>query len=104
VRQLTPYQFTAKLFLVAGLSRCQRDYCCEGSGKFSDIAVSAMMLRIAEQFAYRDHAIGLVTGDSLGQVASQNFAKYECGWSGGKLALYRPLAATISRTLSRWRE
>jgi len=70
VRQLTPYQFTAKLFLVP-FEPLQRDIVAKAPANFRILLYRRLMLRIAEQFAYRDHAIGLVTGDSLGQVASQ---------------------------------
>jgi thiamine biosynthesis protein ThiI len=50
-----------------------------------------LMLRIAEQLAYRDKANGIVTGDSLGQVASQTLQNMNAVGAAAKLALHRPL-------------
>ena len=91
VRQLTPYQFTAKLFLVP-FEPLQRDIVAKAPANFRILLYRRLMLRIAEQFAYRDHAIGLVTGDSLGQVASQTLQNMNAVGAAAKLALYRPLA------------
>lgn len=91
VRQLVPYQFTAKLFLVP-FEPLQRDIVAKAPASFRILLYRRLMLRIAEQFAYRDHAIGLVTGDSLGQVASQTLQNMNAVGAATKLALYRPLA------------
>jgi tRNA uracil 4-sulfurtransferase len=91
VRQLVPYQFTAKLFLVP-FEPLQRDIVAKAPANFRILLYRRLMLRIAEQFAYRDHAIGLVTGDSLGQVASQTLQNMNAVGAAAKLALYRPLA------------
>jgi tRNA uracil 4-sulfurtransferase len=90
VRQLVPYQFTAKLFLVP-FEPLQRDIVAKAPANFRILLYRRLMLRIAEQFAYRDHAIGLVTGDSLGQVASQTLQNMNAVGAAAKLALYRPL-------------
>ena len=91
VRQLVPYQFTAKLFLVP-FEPLQREIVDKGPPSFRILLYRRLMLRIAEQFAYRDHALGLVTGDSLGQVASQTLHNMNAVGAAAKLALYRPLA------------
>lgn len=91
VRQLVPYQFTAKLFLVP-FEPLQRDIVAKAPANFRILLYRRLMLRIAEQFAHRDHAIGLVTGDSLGQVASQTLQNMNAVGAAAKLALYRPLA------------
>lgn len=91
VRQLVPYQFTAKLFLVP-FEPLQRDIVAKAPANFRILLYRRLMLRIAERFAHRDHAIGLVTGDSLGQVASQTLQNMNAVGAAAKLALYRPLA------------
>jgi thiamine biosynthesis protein ThiI len=91
VRQLVPYQFTAKLFLVP-FEPLQREIVDKAPANFRILLYRRLMLRIAEQFAYRDHALGLVTGDSLGQVASQTLHNMNAVGAAAKLALYRPLA------------
>jgi tRNA uracil 4-sulfurtransferase len=49
------------------------------------------MLRIAERLALREKSKGLVTGDSLGQVASQTLRNLQAVGSIARLPLYRPL-------------
>jgi tRNA uracil 4-sulfurtransferase len=51
-----------------------------------------MMLRIAERIARREHALGLVCGDSLGQVASQTLHNMAAVGAATRMPLYRPLA------------
>ena len=62
-----------------------------GLTKKSSNEFQALAQRIAEQLAYRDHANGLVTGDSLGQVASQTLQNMNAVGAAAKLALHRPL-------------
>src|SRR5260370_37410726 len=49
------------------------------------------MLRMAERVALRGGAKGVVTGDSLGQVASQTLQNMQAVGSVAKLPVYRPL-------------
>jgi thiamine biosynthesis protein ThiI len=49
------------------------------------------MLRIAERLALREKSKGLVTGDSLGQVASQTLRNLQSVGGVARLPLYRPL-------------
>ena len=90
VRQLVPYQFTAKLFLVP-FEPLQRDIVANAPAKFRILLYRRLMLRIAEQLAYRDKANGIITGDSLGQVASQTLQNMNAVGAAAKLALHRPL-------------
>lgn len=50
-----------------------------------------MMLRIAEQIAQREHAQALITGDSLGQVASQTLQNLNVESQAVDLPIIRPL-------------
>lgn len=52
-----------------------------------------MMMRIAEAIAARLHAAALVTGDSLGQVASQTIANLAAVEAASRLPVLRPLIA-----------
>jgi thiamine biosynthesis protein ThiI len=90
VRQLVPYQFTAKLFLVP-FEPLQREIVDKAPANFRILLYRRLMLRIAEQLAYRDKANGIVTGDSLGQVASQTLQNMNAVGAAAKLALHRPL-------------
>ena len=49
------------------------------------------MLRIAERIAYREDAHGIITGDSISQVASQTLQNMEAVSSVATLPIYRPL-------------
>jgi thiamine biosynthesis protein ThiI len=51
-----------------------------------------MMLRIAERIARSGRSLGLVTGDSLGQVASQTLHNMAAVGDAIRMPLYRPLA------------
>jgi thiamine biosynthesis protein ThiI len=55
------------------------------------LVVRRMMLRIAEALCRRDRAGGLVTGDSLGQVASQTLESLAAVGEVAELPLLRPL-------------
>ena len=70
VRQLVPYQFHAKLYRVP-FEAIQREIVRYASEDFRVLLYRRMMLRIAGALAQRDRSLALVTGDSLGQVASQ---------------------------------
>src|SRR5262249_55612859 len=50
-----------------------------------------LMLRIAEKLAYRNHALGMVVGDSLAQVASQTLQNMGAVGAVARLPVYRPL-------------
>jgi thiamine biosynthesis protein ThiI len=53
-----------------------------------------MMLRIAEVLARREHALALVSGDSLGQVASQTLQNMVAVGAAARMPLFRPLVGT----------
>ena len=52
-----------------------------------------MMMRIASQVAVTHKAKALVTGESLGQVASQTLENLSCIDAAGSLPILRPLIA-----------
>ncbi len=55
------------------------------------IIMRRYMMRIAEYFANKEGSLGLVTGESLGQVASQTMESLLCTDSVVTLPIYRPL-------------
>jgi thiamine biosynthesis protein ThiI len=55
------------------------------------IIMRRYMMRIAEHFAEQDGALGLITGESIGQVASQTAHSLLCTNAVCKLPVYRPL-------------
>ena len=55
------------------------------------IIMRRYMMKIAEHFADSRGALGLVTGESIGQVASQTMASLACTDAACELPVYRPL-------------
>ena len=49
------------------------------------------MMRIAEKLAEQENCLGLVTGESIGQVASQTLAKLAVTNQVCSMPVYRPL-------------
>ena len=67
---LTSYQLYSRLYLVP-FGEIQRQIVLKAPGPIRVVLYRRMMMRISEAFAERENAWALVTGDSLGQVASQ---------------------------------
>jgi thiamine biosynthesis protein ThiI len=90
VERLVPWQFTARLYLVP-FEPLQREIAAAASEPFRILLYRRLMLRIAERIALRGGARGLITGDSLGQVASQTLQNMQSVGSIARLPVYRPL-------------
>jgi tRNA uracil 4-sulfurtransferase len=91
-RELNRYQPPAGLHLIA-LGAAQRQLATAGAGRFQVIAQRRLMLRTAAALAARTGAQALVTGDSLGQVASQTLANLITTDQASALPVLRPLVA-----------
>ena len=91
VSKLVPYQFTAKLYLVP-FEPIQREIVRSAPESYRLLLYRRMMLRIAEKLAHREHAIALIVGDSLGQVASQTLHNMVSVGEAARLPVFRPLA------------
>jgi len=91
VGRLVPWQFTAKLYLVP-FEPLQREIAAFAPEAFRILLYRRLMLRIAERIALRGRSKGLITGDSLGQVASQTLQNMHAVGSIARLPVYRPLA------------
>jgi tRNA uracil 4-sulfurtransferase len=93
-RQLVRYQFHAKLYRVP-FEAIQREIVRYAPEDYRVLLYRRMMLRIAEVLARRDHALALVTGDSLGQVASQTLRNLVAvDAAAERLPVFRPLIGT----------
>ena len=90
VRQLTPYQFRARLYCIP-FEGIQREIARYAPENFRILLYRRMMLRIAELVAKRERALALVTGDSLGQVASQTLRNLVAVEQAAALPVFRPL-------------
>jgi len=91
VRTLTPYQFTSRLYLVS-FDAVQRQIVAAAPESFRLLLYRRMMARLAREIARTEHAMGLVTGDSISQVASQTLHNLAAIDHGLDLPVYRPLA------------
>jgi tRNA uracil 4-sulfurtransferase len=90
LEKLVPWQGSAKLYLVP-FEPLQREIVGRADESFRTLLYRRLMLRIAERLALREKSKGLVTGDSLGQVASQTLRNLQAVGSIARLPLYRPL-------------
>ncbi|MBZ5694564.1 MAG: tRNA 4-thiouridine(8) synthase ThiI [Acidobacteriia bacterium] len=93
VRALVPYQFRAKLYRVP-FEAIQREIVRAAPEGVRILLYRRMMLRIADAFARRDRALALVTGDSLGQVASQTLRNLVAVDAVARMPVFRPLIGT----------
>jgi len=89
-RRLTFFQHTSKLFLVP-LDPIQREIVRGAPEQVRILLYRRMMLRIAERLAARDSCRALVTGDSLGQVASQTLPNMVAVGDAARMPVFRPL-------------
>ncbi|MCP9452646.1 MAG: tRNA 4-thiouridine(8) synthase ThiI [Nitrospira sp.] len=67
---LTTYQYRSRLYIVP-FGEIQREIIFHTPAPFRVVLYRRMMLRIAEHLASRERCWAVVTGESLGQVASQ---------------------------------
>lgn len=86
----TGYQSYARLHLVA-FGEIQREIVAAVPRPFRVVLYRRMMLRIAEALARESGALALVTGESLGQVASQTLENMTVIGTATALPVLRPL-------------
>ncbi|MGK5501226.1 tRNA uracil 4-sulfurtransferase ThiI, partial [Streptomyces sp. URMC 125] len=90
VRELTRHQPGARLYVVP-LGTAQRALATAGAGRYQVVAQRRLMVRTAAELARRTGAGALVTGDSLGQVASQTLSNIATVDEASPLPVLRPL-------------
>src|SRR5207245_7649453 len=91
VRQLVPWQFTVRLYLVP-FEPLQREIVRGAPESYRLLLYRRLMLRIAERLATTERAQALVSGDSLGQVASQTLQNMVAVGDAVRMPVFRPLA------------
>ena len=89
---LTRYQLRSRLYLVP-FGELQRQLTMTVPGDLRVIVYRRMMLRIAERIGRRVHARALVTGEVVGQVASQTLDNINVIAGAAHLPILRPLIA-----------
>jgi len=87
---LSRYQQQSRLYLIPFAS-LQQSIALSVNPRFRVIAYRRMMVRIAESIAKKERASGLVTGDSLGQVASQTLENLATVGDVATIPILRPL-------------
>jgi thiamine biosynthesis protein ThiI len=93
VERLTEWQYASRLFLVP-FGEIQREIVLAVPGPARVVVYRRMMVRIAEALARQVGAEALVTGESLGQVASQTLANIARIDEAASMPVFRPLIGT----------
>ena len=89
-RRLTEWQYESRLLLVP-FGEIQREVVLSVPGPARVVVYRRLMVRIAEALARREGALALVTGESLGQVASQTLENIARIDEAAVLPILRPL-------------
>ena len=87
---LTASLYESRLYVIP-FGEIQREIVVNTPAPFRVVLYRRMMLRIAEALAKREQCWGLVTGDSLGQVASQTPENLSVIGEVAELPILRPL-------------
>ena len=87
---LTRHQFNSRLYLVP-FGEIQRQIVASVARPLRVVLYRRMMLRIAEAIARKEKAKALLTGESLGQVASQTLDNIAVIERAARLPILRPL-------------
>lgn len=87
---LASWQLSARLFLVA-FGEIQRQVVLAVPGPLRVVIYRRLMLRIADRIARDHHAQALVTGEVIGQVASQTLENLSVIAGATRLPILRPL-------------
>jgi thiamine biosynthesis protein ThiI len=90
VRHLTRFQYASRLFLVP-FGPLQQAIVANCPAPLRVVLYRRFMVRIAEHIAHRQRAKALVTGDSLGQVASQTLDNLAVVNAAATMPVLRPL-------------
>lgn len=90
VKILSPYQGSSKLYLIP-FAPLQQQIVAHTPAPLRVILYRRSMVKIAEKIALREKARALITGDNLGQVASQTLSNMACVDKAASLPILRPL-------------
>lgn len=90
VQILTAYQYRSRLYVVP-FGEIQREIVAHAPAPYRVVLYRRLMVRIAGELAQREQCWGLVTGDSLGQVASQTPENLSVIEEAAELPMLRPL-------------
>ncbi len=90
VQTLTAHQYRSKLLIVP-FGEIQREIVAQAPAPYRVVLYRRLMVRIASELAQREGCWALVTGDSLGQVASQTPENLSVIEEAAEFPVLRPL-------------
>ena len=94
IKVLNRYQFSSKLYLVPFLDIQKEISVKSENARFRVVLYRRFMMRIAQKIAEKEESGALVTGDSLGQVASQTLENIGVISQATTMPIFRPLIGT----------
>ncbi len=93
VKKLCAYQITSKLYIVP-FAFWQKQIVMKIPSDYRMLITRRLMLKISQQVAKKQKYLGLVTGDSLGQVASQTLENLSAVYAGTDILKLNPLSGS----------
>ncbi|MDO4459595.1 MAG: tRNA uracil 4-sulfurtransferase ThiI [Clostridia bacterium] len=93
LKKVSEYCGRIKMYIVnfTEIQEQIRDFCPE---ELSTVIMRRFMMRVSEKIAREEECHALITGESLGQVASQTMQAIECTDACAGLPVFRPLIGT----------
>lgn len=88
LRQYNPYPMELWLISLLNIQQQVKEHCTE---RYRTILYRRFMMRIAEEICRRFHSKAIVTGEALGQVASQTISNIAAIEGLTKTPIFRPL-------------
>jgi thiamine biosynthesis protein ThiI len=90
IKRLNDYQIVSKTYIIP-FSQVQKEIIKKVDAKQRYLFYKFLMLKIAERIAEKEKCKALITGDSLGQVASQTLENISCMNSLITIPIFMPL-------------
>jgi tRNA uracil 4-sulfurtransferase len=98
VKKLSSFQGKSVLYLVP-FDEIQKEIMLNSKEKFRVLLYRRFMMRIAEEITKKEKAKAIITGESLGQVASQTMENIEVTGSVVNIPVFRPLIGLNKREI-----
>ncbi len=90
VKELTKIQLDSKLYLIP-FEEIQKELIKFIPSKYRMIIYRRFMMKLINKIALKEKAKAIVTGDSLGQVASQTIENIQCIYNATNYPIFNPL-------------
>ncbi len=104
VSVLSEYQPKTRLYMVP-FGELQKNLIAKVPSKYRMVIYRRVMLHMANEIAKKEKALGFVTGDSVGQVASQTLENLNVIYEKARLPIFTPVAgANKEQIISRAKE